>query len=919
MSLFKNNADLLDDAVSQVAGEPIDPRQIEEAAARVWAKLSQGVPLEAPATTAANAPAAFAAISDDPAAHVTGGLNSCDDFQSQIPAYLRGELSPARALLVEDHTRNCVPCRRALRDAREAREGHSENAAARRRPAAAVVPSRNLARNRAVWMSLAAILAVALGYGLFILTQDMLAGGAKMARIESVEGTLYRVAGDTSRPVGAGDSVAQGEEIRTAKGSTALVRMADGSLIEMSERAGFSLDANHKGNTIQLERGRIIVRAAKQRSRHLYVATRDALVSVTGTIFAVNSGTKGSRVSVLQGEVRVQQGVKDALLHPGDQVTTHTSVERVALKDEVAWSRNAKEYAQLLAELTALGKDIDARVARPGLRYSTRLLDLAPAGTTVWIALPNLTKSLSQTQQILDQRISESPSLAQWWTEILRSTDNEQKFHDMIAKLADLGTNLGDEVAVAMNVGANGGNGDGDHHGTPVLLAEVTNEASFRATVAAEIASFNSSSGKTAIQIVDDPANAPEGQALLLYIHNGVLAASPSGAELRTVAALMAGGANPFTATPFRARIAQDYHDGAGWLFAADLHTLVAAGTANESTESQQMAEKLGILDVDQFIIDRRESDGRAETRAALTFTQTRRGIASWLAAPAPMGSLSFFSPDANFAAAFVVKSPVSILDELVSVNPKLAQELADAQAKHGFDLRNDLAAPLGGELAMAIDGPLLPTPSWKMVIEVYDPARLQATFEKAVSQMNALMIQNGQPGVQLISETVGGRTYHSIATADGKGPITYLFEDGYLVAGPSRALIEQAIQLRSSGVTLATTAKFRDLLGPDGQVNVSALIYTNIAPIAQSASALIPNSVGKQGGSDGPAALGKMLAGQGPTLYYAYAEPDRIVFAGSNQNPLGLNLGTLASLGGVLGAMHQAGAGAADAAATVH
>ena len=41
MSLFKNNADLLDEAVPQVAGEPIDPRQVEEAAARVWARLSQ--------------------------------------------------------------------------------------------------------------------------------------------------------------------------------------------------------------------------------------------------------------------------------------------------------------------------------------------------------------------------------------------------------------------------------------------------------------------------------------------------------------------------------------------------------------------------------------------------------------------------------------------------------------------------------------------------------------------------------------------------------------------------------------------------------------------------------------------------------------------------------------------------------------
>ena len=142
------------------------------------------------------------------------------------------------------------------------------------------------------------------------------------------------------------------------------------------------------------------------------------------------------------------------MLHPGDQVTTHASVERVPVKNEVAWSRNAKEYDQLLAELTALGKDIDARVARPGLRYSTRLLDLAPAGTTIWIALPNLTKSLAETQQDprrADHREPVAGAVVE--PDVLRSTDSEQKFHEMIEKLGALGANLGDEIAVAMNAG----------------------------------------------------------------------------------------------------------------------------------------------------------------------------------------------------------------------------------------------------------------------------------------------------------------------------------------------------------------------------------------------------------------------------------------------------------------------------------
>jgi hypothetical protein len=343
-------------------------------------------------------------------------------------------------------------------------------------------------------MALAAVLLLALGFGTTTLIQDWLAGGVQMARVESVEGSLYRVAGDSSKPIAAGAAIAEGEEIRTAKGSTAMVRMTDGSRIEMGERAGLSLDAARKGNTIQLERGRIIVQAAKQRPRHLYVATRDALVSVTGTIFSVNSGTKGSRVSVVEGEVHVGQGPKDTVLHPGGQVATSASVEAIPVKDEVAWSRNAKQYQDLLAELTAAGKDIDARVERPGLRYSTRLLDLAPEGTTIFVALPNLSHSLTQTQQILDQKIAESPSLAQWWGETLGSTQNETKFHDMIQRLGDLGQNLGDEVAIAMNCS------DGSK-GQAVLMAEVTNEASFRASLEAEVARLNGSEGKTGLKL----------------------------------------------------------------------------------------------------------------------------------------------------------------------------------------------------------------------------------------------------------------------------------------------------------------------------------------------------------------------------------------------------------------------------------
>src|SRR6185436_8115947 len=115
MSLFSKNDDLLDDAVAQVVNDPVDPREVEAAASRVWARLSQEGAQEAPSA----APANIATMTAPAAPIAPHGLHGCEDFQALIPAYLRGELSPARALLVEDHTRSCVPCRRALREARE--------------------------------------------------------------------------------------------------------------------------------------------------------------------------------------------------------------------------------------------------------------------------------------------------------------------------------------------------------------------------------------------------------------------------------------------------------------------------------------------------------------------------------------------------------------------------------------------------------------------------------------------------------------------------------------------------------------------------------------------------------------------------------------------------------------------------------
>src|SRR5258708_20230837 len=92
--------DILDRATAAIRRERVDQSVVEGAAERVRAKLSNQ-------TATASAPPAL-----------VDHIRNCDDFQKLIPEYMSGTLSPARSLLFEDHTHECIPCPKALKEAR---------------------------------------------------------------------------------------------------------------------------------------------------------------------------------------------------------------------------------------------------------------------------------------------------------------------------------------------------------------------------------------------------------------------------------------------------------------------------------------------------------------------------------------------------------------------------------------------------------------------------------------------------------------------------------------------------------------------------------------------------------------------------------------------------------------------------------
>jgi uncharacterized protein (TIGR03435 family) len=119
------------------------------------------------------------------------------------------------------------------------------------------------------------------------------------------------------------------------------------------------------GVRIHLKVGSIIVNAAKQApGRHLYVQTKDVTVSVVGTVFFVKADDKGSRVAVIEGAVRVQQGALERNLQPGEQVSSNKEAEDLALQVEIGWSHEAAAYLALLNQ--SLAQKLAARQSSPG-------------------------------------------------------------------------------------------------------------------------------------------------------------------------------------------------------------------------------------------------------------------------------------------------------------------------------------------------------------------------------------------------------------------------------------------------------------------------------------------------------------------------------------------------------------------------
>ena len=181
--------DHLERALREMQDEDVAPGALEAARARAWAKMTN--PMGA----------------------------TCAEFRPDLAAYLASELGESRRILVEDHLSRCPGCRARIAEMKGQRT-------------VVAMPQRS-SPLWVRWGGLAAAAAVLFSFlylGRDAIDRMMAPGGAR-ATVVTAEGGLYRL---PVGPLAAGATIGDQELVRTGPGSRAVLRLADGSRVEVN-------------------------------------------------------------------------------------------------------------------------------------------------------------------------------------------------------------------------------------------------------------------------------------------------------------------------------------------------------------------------------------------------------------------------------------------------------------------------------------------------------------------------------------------------------------------------------------------------------------------------------------------------------------------------------------------------------------
>jgi hypothetical protein len=778
--------DRLERALQEMKEEDVDAGTLDAARARAWEK-------------------------------VTGtGSATCAEFRQDFRVYLGNELWSSRRILLEDHLSRCPGCRARIAEMKGER----------------TIVAMPL-RSSSGWVRRGALVAAAAGlFAVLYLGRDaidgMLAPGGPRATVVSADGGLYRLA---EGALEAGAAVGERESVRTGPGARAVLRLADGSIVDVNERTELFVTAAWSGQTIHLQRGDIIVKAAQQRQGRLRVLTRDSIASVKGTVFVVSAGMGGSVVSVVEGSVAVNQPGRDVVLSPGQQAASIPALAS-SVASAVSWSPEAESYLELLGSVAKIERELANFPTQ--LRTSSALLSYLPAGAVVFGAVPNPGVTIDLGLALAEEQSAQNATFGAWW-----NSETGRALRQMAGRIQSVNPLLGEEIVLCASVVGAG-------EPVPMVMARV--QPGRRAELASALEGLFAEAGEApaAYSVSDD----------LMVVSN-----SPS--HLAWALAHLGQGAG----SPFAAAIGERYRRGVGWLVGMDAPPLVKMAAEDDAPP----VELAGMIGMKYLFLEQRAPAGPVENEITLAFQGTRKGMGSWLADAGSGGAAEYLSADALFAGYVSTREPLQLFEELTAQitrsEPDFEQGLATIDEKFGAGFIQDLTAALGTETALAVTGLSTSGPTWVLASVANNPPIIDGALRKVVETFNAELGPDEQVHrIVLEQESAGGRTWSTMRSGGLPFGITWTYDRGYLVAASDRAVAERAIATRNGGSQLVWSPEFLAQLPSSAGLHPSAFAWLNAKGALGILSALAPSP-----------ALAKLVAGRDPILVVFDGTPEQI------------------------------------------
>jgi hypothetical protein len=747
------------------------------------------------------------------------GSVTCAEFRQDFRAYLGDELGGSRRLLVEDHLGRCPGCRARIAEMKGERT-------------VVAMPVRSASASRWVRrgaMAAAAALLLSVAYLGRDAIDAMMAPGGARATVVSADRGLYRLDVGSLK---AGAAIGDRESIHTGPGAHAVLRLADNSMIDVNERTELFVTAAWSGQTIHLQRGDIIVKAAKQRRGRLRVLTHDSVASVKGTVFAVSAGMGGSVVSVVEGSVAVNQPGREVLLGPGQQAASKLALTS-SVAQAVSWSPDAQQYLELLGSFVKIEGELAKYPA--DMRTNSALLANLPDGAVVYGTVPNPGITIDRVLALAEQQSAQNATFGAWW-----NSETGQLLRQMAARVQSVNPLLGDEIVLCASIP---GAADAP---VPMVMARV--QPGRRAELASALEGLFAAAGES-------PA--------AYSVSNDLMVVSNSPSNLAWALAHAGQGAG----SRFAAAIGERYRRGVGWLIAIDAPPLVTKATADDAPP----IELAGMMGTKYVFLEQRAPYGAEENEVTLTFEGPRTGMASWLADAGSGGAAEYLPADALLAGYVSTREPLQLFEELTAqitkAEPDFERGLASMDEKLGAGFAQNLTGALGTEAALAVTGLSINGPTWVMAIVANNALVIDSSMKTLVDAFNAALAPDEQAKrIVVTQESAGGRTWTTLKPGGLPLAIVWTYDRGFMVAASDRGVAERAIATKNGGTPLVWSPEFLGQLPSTAGLYPSAFGWLNAKGALGILSGLAPNS-----------ALAELVARRDPILVVFDGTPEQI------------------------------------------